>query len=370
MIGADLAPTESNLEAFAAGDAATLLGEQLLARWQDADFRIFDLECPLIDRGTPIEKCGPAISAPAAAAAGIGALAPDLVTLANNHIMDYGNEGLVSTCGLLQQAGIPFVGVGRNCREADEPYFFQVDGHRVVVYACAEKEFSQAGTDAPGANPFDPLEIADTLRAIREDCDTLIVLYHGGPEEWPYPTPELQKRLRKMVEAGADAVLCQHGHCVGCMEAYQGGLIVYGQGNFIFDVPDGKPCWDTGLLVELTLGEGPLQAEYLPIGRADGGCRLLAGEEAKQVLEGFFARSEEIKTPGAVEARTKERGRQLSAQLGRALLGNSLLLRGLNLLSGRKPMARFYDRAARLRLYNFFACETLRELYCTELKDD
>ena len=119
-----------------------------------------------------------------------------------------------------------------------------------------------------------------------------------------------------------------------------------------------------------TVWEGPLKAEYLPIGRVSGGCRLLEGNEGQAVLDGFFARSQEIQTPGAIEKRTKERGKQLSAQLGRALLGNSVLLRGLNVLLGRKPMERFYDRAARLRLLNFFACETLRELYLTELKDD
>ena len=369
-IGADVVPTESSLSAFMAGDAKALLGEALLARFLSADARIFDLECPLYNGNTPGKKCGPALVSPEDAIAGIQALSPTLVTIANNHILDHGEKGLNRTMALLDGAGIQHVGAGENAAAAAEAKILDIAGVKVGVLAYAEREFSLAGEETAGANGFDPLEAPDQVRKLKAVSDYVIVLYHGGPEGYAYPTEGLQKRLRKLASCGADAVICQHGHCVGCAETYEKSVIVYGQGNFLFDVPDGEPCWDEGLLIGLTLEKGRAHAEYLPILRVPGGVRAAEGAEAERILAGFDARSAEILRPGAVRERTRERAMALSKIIGRALIGDNKLIRAMNAASGRNPLKNIYDETARLRLEDYLGCETLHELVLAALKGD
>lgn len=94
----------------------------------------------------------------------------------------------------------------------------------------------------------------DDIEEAKRLADVVIVFYHGGKEYVAYPSPNLQKICRAMVKRGADYVICQHSHCVGCYEKFQGGHIVYGQGNFIFDHSD-HPMWQTGLLLKLLIGD-------------------------------------------------------------------------------------------------------------------
>lgn len=367
LFGADVVPTESNFAAFSSGDAAALLGDKLLSRWLAADARVFDLECALFDGDAPIDKNGPALRAPEGCIAGIAALKPNYAVLANNHILDHGEAGLSRTISLLRGAGVWTLGAGETLFEAAKPRILTVGGTRVGLYACAEHEFSIAAEMGAGANPFDALETPDHVRALRRDCDVLVVLYHGGREHYPYPTPLLQKRLRKLVSCGADLVLCQHGHCVGCFERYGSGVIVYGQGNFLFDARDGEPCWDEGLLVELTL-DANKTVDFVPLVRAPGGVRLAGGDAAQSTLDGFFKRSEEIQTSGFVEEAFAEYAKKTAQRTAAVLLGDSAFLRGVNVLTGRKPLGRLYGRRARLALVNHLECESLREVLAEALK--
>ena len=192
LIGADLVPTASNFSVFKAGDGVSLVGEELLNILNKADYRIFNLEVPLCDNAAPIEKCGPALIASTYTISGYNALGVDLLTLANNHIMDQDNQGLISTINLLNGNGIAYLGAGETLEQAKKPYNFQLDGKKIGVYACAEHEFSIADDKAPGANPFDPFESLDHIAEMKGECDYAIVLYHGGKEHYRYPSPSLQ----------------------------------------------------------------------------------------------------------------------------------------------------------------------------------
>ncbi|NOH16234.1 CapA family protein [Clostridium cochlearium] len=97
IIAGDLVPTKSNIDLFNKADISSLLGDELLSLWNSADMRIFNLEVPLTDKENPIAKCGPNLIAPTSTVNGIKALNPSLLTLANNHILDQGEQGLKST---------------------------------------------------------------------------------------------------------------------------------------------------------------------------------------------------------------------------------------------------------------------------------
>lgn len=270
LVAGDLVPTQSNIDLFNKDDTKSLLGEELYSLWDSVDIRIFNLEVPLTDKEEPILKCGPNLIAPTSTINGIKALNPSLIALANNHILDQGEQGLNSTRDILNRNNIPFVGVGDDLSQANKPYIIQQGGLKIGVYNCAEHEFTIATETTSGANPFDPLESLDHIHNLKDKCDYVIVLYHGGKEHYRYPSPYLQKVCRKIAEKGADLVICQHSHCIGCYEQYKNSKIIYGQGNFIFDLSDSK-YWQTSLLIKIEIKNG-FNIEYVPIVKKEMLC--------------------------------------------------------------------------------------------------
>ncbi len=364
IIGADFVPTEPNRQLFEAGSVTELLGEKLAGLLRQADFRIVNLEMPLTDRETPIAKKGPVLRAPAACGRLYREAGISLVTLANNHILDQGPDGLRDTLRVLEQNGVSHVGAGAP-EEAAKPFCFDYHGKRVGVLACAEHEFSVALPGRPGANPFDPLETPDQVSALRQQCDYVIVLYHGGKEYYRYPSPGLRKTCRKLAEKGADLVLCQHSHCIGCAETVGDSTIVYGQGNFLFREPEG---WNTGLLVCL---DENLRVSYLPLLHEQGKARLAEGAEADTILNAFNARGEELRQPGFAEQKYRELAKQSLSGYLYALGGRETkAFRLLNKLTGGKLRRAKFGRREKLAVRNFIECETHRELLLKGLTPD
>lgn len=300
IIGADLVPTESNVELFNKGDVTSLVGNKIRKELEEADFRIFNLELALTDKQTPIRKAGPNISAPTSTIAGYKALQVDLLGISNNHILDHGYIGFVSTLNTLDDARIKHVGAGFTKEEAVKPVFFEKDGVKVGVYACCEHEFSWIEDYGFGANGFDPLDTLDEIAQAKAECDYLIVLYHGGKEHYAYPSPRLVKVCRKIVDNGADIVLCQHTHCVGTEEDYKGGKIIYGQGNFIFAKKYANvPTWGLGMLVRIDINAGEAtKYNFIPYKSTDCGIEY---DESGEVIDGLRKRSLEIKEDGFIE---------------------------------------------------------------------
>jgi len=109
LIGADFVPTESNIDLFCKERANELFGDELLRNLNEADYSIFNLETPLTDCNSPIKKCGPCLSAPTKCIKGYSAAGVKLVTLANNHIMDQGEEGLKETIKTLHDNDIRYI---------------------------------------------------------------------------------------------------------------------------------------------------------------------------------------------------------------------------------------------------------------------
>ena len=197
LIGADLVPTKSNMKYFENNNIEKLIDKYLLEKLNRADYRIFNLEVPLVDKETPINKCGPNLIASTKSGLGIKALRTDFLTLANNHILDQGEKGLISTLKVLKDLDISFAGIGNNIEEASKPFIFEIENKKVGIYCCVEHEFSIVSSYSMGANPFDPLESLDHIQNLKKQVDYVIVLYHGGKEHYRYPSPNLQKLVEK-----------------------------------------------------------------------------------------------------------------------------------------------------------------------------
>ncbi len=374
LIGADIVPTLSNYELFREGNIEALCGSELVELMRSADYRILNLETPLTDQNTPIEKVGPSFSAPTDTVNGLRALGIDFLTLANNHILDQGEAGLASTVETLDKAGIAYSGVGNTLRDAATPFVVEIKGKRIGIYCCAEHEFSTATETSSGANPFDPLETTDQILNLREKCDYLICLYHGGKEHYRYPTPYLQKVCRKMVSKGADLVVCQHSHCIGCKEIYQGGTIVYGQGNFLADFSR-SDFRQTALLIELNIRTEGIFVKYHPLKRTENGVCLALDELCGDILAQFQKRSNEIGVPSFIVENysryCKEHTNAILPLGGR--MTNNIFIKILAKYFHRGffnfYLKKVYAGKMRLAARNRIECETWREMVLKVLED-
>lgn len=362
LITGDLLPTDRNKELFEKGDVKALVGEKLVELFRQSRFRIINLEGPLTDKQGGILKSGPNLKAAPKTINAVRALHIDLCSLANNHIMDYGEEGLHSTCQILENANIGYTGIGNNIHAAKKPYVFKIGSVQVGLYSCAEYEYTIATDHMAGANCFDALYTPDEIHALKTKVDYLIVLYHGGKECYRYPAPYVQKRCRKMVEKGADLVICQHSHCIGCMEKYLDATIVYGQGNFIMDIGDNEFV-NTGLLISAN----PFNRDvsFYPVVKDKGVVRLGEGEIGKTILRDFGMRSEKIKQEDFVNKTYKEFAETMIASYQCQSMGTiGAFLGKLNFTKG---MDLNYGTWMKLTMLNILRCEAHNDLYCEGL---
>lgn len=381
IIGADIVPTVSNQDFFEKAEMERLVDDNLFDVLNNADYRIFNLEVPLTDKETPINKCGPNLIASAKSVEGLKQIGTNFLTLANNHILDQGVQGLMSTIEQLNYAGIAYGGVGMTPHEAVKPYIVDIKGVKAGIYCCAEHEFSIVNDKKAGANPFDPLESFDHVKQLKTEAEYVVVLYHGGKEHYRYPSPNLQRICRKFIEKGADLVVCQHSHCIGCEEKWYGGRIVYGQGNFLFDHSESE-FWQTSLLISIDIEKhfsGMLKTNisYVPLRKMKETVRLAEYEDRGRILDEFHERSALIGDPDFVKDQYQKFANSMIYNYLEAFTGRdqrNIFFRVVNKLSnyryGQRKLRKKYGKEKRLAIRNFVECEAHRELLIEGLSDD
>jgi len=376
LIAGDTVPTESNKKLFVDGDIKKIFGDGIISVFNDSDFRILNLETPLTNLETPIKKLGPNLLAQKETINGIKLLNPTLLSLANNHIMDQGTEGYHSTLNCLEKNKINFIGIGENLNDIKKFKILEKNNLRIGIYSFTENEFTVATKTQPGANPLDLFNTFDHIKDLKKDCDHVIVLYHGGKEHYRYPTPFQMKVSRKLVESGADVVICQHSHAIGCYERYQNSSIVYGQGNFIFDYTNSS-VWLTGLLIEIEfLSKYQHNLRFIPIEKRGNLVRLAEKESSINIISEFNKRSDEIKNESFVEEKFSElvSSKLVSDYYLFSLTGlGKWFARIDRFLFKGKLIDKWYSETAYLKILNYIECEThletLKKIVNLKLKD-
>lgn len=358
LIAGDLSITASNAQHFISGNVTPLIDPSLWELIDNSALFSVNHEMALTDSDQKMQKRGGFLKASPPCAKGIAALGIDLCMLANNHIIDYRETGVSDTIVALDQHGICHIGAAGKKTELQKAYFTKVAGVNVGFYNVADNEFNAATDLHAGANVYDPLETFDEIKAAKQQCDYLIVVYHGGVERYRYPTPNLQKICKKMADVGADVVLCQHSHCIGSYESYNGSYILYGQGNFLFD--DGEnEYYNSGLVMQVF----PETRQVVPrvILKNKNGVCLADVEKEAEILEQFESRSELIKQDGRVEEMFRDYiGRHKTVYLN-ALTGNNIIFRSMNKLTKGRFYRSLFSGMNRLRLINLFNAEALME---------
>ena len=183
---------------------------------KSSDYSIVNLECPILKTPSKsISKVGPALYTTPDAIDALKYMGFNCVTMANNHIYDYGETGLKDSISVCQNNGIDVVGVGDNSLDAQRVLYKKINDANIAVINCCEHEFSIAGAEHSGANAFDLVNLFYNIKEARTKADYIIVIYHGGNEGWNLPTPSMKKHFRGIIDFGADAVICHHQHCMG-----------------------------------------------------------------------------------------------------------------------------------------------------------
>lgn len=267
--------------------AADVVGS-LRPLFEAGDIRVVNLECPLSERGTLIAKPSARLRAHPTMIELLQCLGADVVTLANNHVRDYGSVGVTDTLELCATKGIRTVGAGATLEAARQPLYVVVKGRRIAFVNAAEQEFANATATRAGANPLDLISVLQDLRQARSRADHVILIVHGGLEMTHVTSPESVRMLRFLAEQGVAAVVRHHSHFVQGVEVWKGVPIFYGLGNLLFNLdsrmPDG---WYQGLVVALTISnENAFGVTLHPILQCDEALsvRLLDGEAKAQAL--------------------------------------------------------------------------------------
>lgn len=232
-----------------------LFTSETLAR---ADITLGNLECPISERGTA-EMKKYAFRAPIQAGRALALAGFDLVSIANNHILDYGPQALEDTLDNLAKNQVLAVGAGMDANDAYAPVFFNVDGLRLAFLAFMDiilEDYDytawEAGTNKPGVAWAHEQNIRESIVSAKKQADLVIVLVHNGYEMVQTVSKYQQATAHLAIESGASLVIGSHPHVLQRIESYQDGLIVYSMGNFVFDNFLFPPNYSAILSVELS----------------------------------------------------------------------------------------------------------------------
>ena len=260
LIVGDLFPTEQNVPFFSKGDIDSLFGEKITQLFSNADFRVCNLEGALTDHPEKCRKTGPVKTAVTSAVEAYKKIGVDLCLLANNHATDGGHQGMIDTMHTLDYAGIKHIGAGKNQVDIVRYMIQEVGGLRIGFYNVSETMYNKPTKKTAGVWLYDEYVVCKELDQLKKKCDYLAVIYHGGIEKFPYPSPEMKKRFHRMADNGADIILAQHTHCIGCEEYYKDSYLLYGQGDFL--LKNFAPgLTDSGLIIELEIENGQVQVK-------------------------------------------------------------------------------------------------------------
>lgn len=245
-----------------------------------ADYRVANEEFPFSERGSAAPDKQFTFRLPPDRVEIFQRMGWNLVTLANNHSLDYGTEALLDTLRTLDKAGIAHMGAGRNLAEAAAPVYVELGGQKLGFLAASRViplASWGAGEETPGLlTAYEPSRLLREVRQAAASCDHLFVYLHWGVERKDKPEPYQTELGRALIDAGADAVIGAHPHVLQGIELYKGKPIVYSLGNFVFGSSIPKT-----MLLGLELDKASLRLRLYPGSSSGGYTRMLTDEQAR-----------------------------------------------------------------------------------------
>lgn len=258
LITGDLAVTEPY--------SVSLLSQEVVDFFNNSDLNIINLEAPITKNLKKELKSGPHLKSDTQSCKEVlRSLNINVVTLANNHLMDYGAQGVSDTLNFCRQQNIKYVGGGLSLEDASRILYIDSEEGRIAILNIAENEWTAATDKSAGFNPLDVIENVAQIKEAKANSDFLIVIIHGGHEYYSLPSPRMTKQYRYFVEMGADLIVGHHTHCIGGFEIYNNTPIFYSLGNFLFTRHSRHDSWYKGLILEVIIKDGKIHWELHPI---------------------------------------------------------------------------------------------------------
>ena len=274
---------------------------------RDADITMVNLENPITERGTRVRKeynfrCNPKYAS-LLKDAGI-----DIVTLANNHIYDYGNDGVFDTIDLLDSLDIKHVGAGKNLSSARTPVIIHAQGKRIAFLAYLDsihtKKLRFVTDSIAGPVNVNLTSIENDIQSLRDSADFVVINLHWGVEKSREPTDRQISIAHTLIDFGADLIIGHHPHVLQAIEKYHGKIIAYSLGNFVFGGIRRNTYTTAVLKVTLdSSADEAASAELLPVHVRRWQPLLLTGSRANALMK--YVRKRSLRFPESIFKKRK-----------------------------------------------------------------
>ncbi|WP_343249274.1 CapA family protein [Diplocloster hominis] len=281
--GGDVLLSDGLNAVYDKGGIASVYDSRVLEKMQAADILMVNQEFPFSTRGTAMEDKQYTFRADPRYVQILKDMGVDIVTLANNHTLDFGSDALLDTLSTLEDAGLPYVGAGENLERASRMISIGKGG-RKIGFLGASRVIPvtgwYAGKDRPGLfATYDPAQMLEQITRAKETCDYVVAYVHWGVEYADTPEEYQRQMAQKYIDAGADLVVGSHPHVLQGIEFYKGKPILYSLGNFLF----GQWAGET-VMAEITISaDGETGLKLVPLTMKNNQTFLI--EEPKRLFE-------------------------------------------------------------------------------------
>lgn len=270
-------------------DLSECIAPEILKISNDADVFYLNHEYSISDRGEALEGKLYTFRAKPKRMELLKEMGTDLVSLANNHVYDFGEDAMLDTMDLLDKAKIQYVGGGRDIDEAKRPIYFVVNGIKIGFVAATNAEVvyytPAAVEDSPGVlEAYDTAEYNQVIEDAAGECDYLIAYIHWGPEDTNYYEQYQHDMGKEFLDAGADIVVGGHPHVLQGMEYIDGKPVVYSMGDFWFN----DETKYTGLLKLDINSKGLKEMSFVPCLQTEYTTQYISDKEEQEEFYNFF----------------------------------------------------------------------------------
>lgn len=272
-----------------------VVADSLADRMRTADLAMVNQEFAFSTRGVPMKDKQYTFRVDPKKVSLLTELGVDVVSLANNHTLDYGVEALCDTLETLKKSEITYVGAGETLSEAKTTRYVQIHDQTIALLSASRvipvSEWGATATRPGMFTTYDPTALMEEIKTARQNADVVIVYVHWGLEHKEYPESYQRTMGKQFIDAGADVVIGSHPHILQGFEYYNGKLIAYSLGNFIFS----ETIQKTALFEVWLDADNELHYSIVPCTTTKGQTREMEDETMrKELYEDLSRRSEGV----------------------------------------------------------------------------